>query len=134
MYTRDLLDTWLYSTAATGTSFRDAYDHTCQQARIAHSLRPSLAHELKSNRRYTYEDFSCFLQCLEYHSRSTCKSLFSCAVCEYENADGNTRCKDVVMDGTRTGILGDLPNYIREDSVIIAAKNCSGVQFILDGQ
>eukprot|EP00171_Calliarthron_tuberculosum_P010917 IDg10917t1 len=59
-YARDLLDFWLYETAAIGATFREAYDATMQFSRTSSELHPHAMSALDCNRRCASDAFAIF--------------------------------------------------------------------------
>lgn len=119
VFTRELLDAWLYGIASNGGTFRKAYDTVRRNGEMfsARHVRnggyPMLCTRNTSNR-----DLKARLSLIEYPSCSKLHLVFSCQTCETKTRDGDPLLRAVVLDGTTTGVLGKLPDFDRPKNPI----------------
>ena len=118
IFTRELIDGWLWEVCGTGGTFRDSFfswDSRCVSPSSQFTL---IRGPPRVNRQRGNEAFSKFLLLLELPSEEALNDLFSCRKCEVRDEHGNTRMEAVVMDGTALGILGSLPKFQRATSTV----------------
>lgn len=130
VYSRELLDFWLYQVAMLSATFRSAYESSTTISGSPGALYSRLGRPLVMYRRQASEVFAAFLSVIAYEGDIALRGLFACAECEQVQPDGTTVSKGIVMDGTVTGILGKLPKFERP-SVLDTAKYSARQQFLL---
>ena len=132
VYSRELLDAWLFAVAVNGATFREAYANSrflSNQASARYFRQGNFV--LRCNRRAANGAFSLFLRLIEYPLATKLSKIFSCTSCERKDENGKIKMRAVVMDGTATGILGELPSFERPKMHISAAKNTSKSQYLV---
>lgn len=132
VYSRELLDCWLRAVAATGSTFREANEYTKSVSRTASARflwKGGLP--LSCNRRIASTAFAAYLGVIEYPSESKLSAVFTCRTCETRGEDGRNRFNALVMNGTATGVLGDLPPFDRPMIHINAAKGTAKAQYLV---
>lgn len=77
------------------------------------------------------KSFTCFLARLKFPTRAELEGLFSCPICSVPHADGVSHLDAVVMDGTATGILGELPKFTRTTAIVSAPRSLPEQQYLL---
>lgn len=75
--------------------------------------------------------FSSFLRCIENSSTNYVNGFFTCPTCEEVNYNGKLNLWAVVLDGTVTGVLGTLPNFLRSKVFMTTAKDTGLSQYVL---
>lgn len=130
VYARDITDFWMYQIAMLGGTFRSAYELSRSVSNSPTAVFSRLGETLLCNRRQASDVFGAFLSTLQYAGDDVLRGLFSCQECEYIDEDGNIRIKGIVMDGTATGILGQLPSFDRPSTVIEPASDTAKQQYI----
>lgn len=78
VYTRELLDYWLYKIAMLGSTVRAAYESAKNLSRTTSVVHGRLGQNLTCNRRQSSSAFSAFLQSIAYPSESEFATLFNC--------------------------------------------------------
>jgi len=132
IYTRELLDSWIAQVCCMGTTFREAYMSwryytTSTSARYSRNYQ-----ETNINRRTSLDAFNNFLRLLEFKTDGVLNEFFSCKDCEETMRNGKKRMKCIVIDGTATGILGDLPTFHRETFIVPKYDKHTNKQYILE--
>jgi len=84
------------------------------------------------HRRTALDAFNNSLCILDLNSQGALKALFSCNECELDIGNGKTKMKCIVIDGTATGILGDLPAFQRNSLLVTKYDNHADKQYILE--
>ena len=130
IYHRELLDYWLYQVSMVGGTFREAYELSKQVSRSTSAEYFRLGNPLSSNRRTASSAFSSFLSTIAMPPEDVLSKVFSCSKCEKVRNDGSKEMRAVVMDGTATGILGELPPYDRPSFLVAAATDTTKIQFL----
>lgn len=131
IYTREIIDFWMYVVAMLGSTFRSAYEASKQLSRSTSVVQRRLGGALSCNRRQASIVFGYFLRSLSYPEDRDVASLFHCSQCEIIGPDGIKTMRAIVLDGTAIGILGDLPNVERRTLTIHPVKNSGGSQFVI---
>ena len=111
LFTRELLDAWLWDVCGTGGTFRDAFyswsSKNCMSSAACHRIGDvSTFARQRGN-----EAFSAFLMTLKFPKERGIFDLFSCSKCERTLEDGSKRMDGVLMDGSAIGIIGKLSNF-----------------------
>jgi len=131
IFTRELLDSWVWDICGTGGTFRDTFSSWSSKAMSASATFHRLGREPSISRQNANEAFSEFLLKLRFPREEDLHQLFSCATCEKETLDGQKRMDGIVMDGTALGILGTLPNFNRAINVVEAVQRVPKRQYIM---
>ena len=137
-FTTELMYIWLEMTCFQGYSFRNAYRTTRAFQRTAskilmlkrqrHDFDEESNKTREANRRRANDALREFMKLLDTNSPLTTENLFSCSTCEIpltdtdcadlgitkENGSKLKRFKALVIDGTASGILTELPPMERE--------------------
>jgi len=131
IFTRELLDAWLWDLCGTGGTFRDVFSSWFTQS-LSHSASfHRLGREIDANRQRGNEAFSAFLKTLKFPQDDDLYSLFSCKKCEREPRSESRDLAAIVMDGTALGILGTLPTFNRETRIISPVPRIPDKQYIM---
>lgn len=130
IYQRDLLDYCLYQVSMVGGTFREAYELSKQVSRSLSAEYVRLGRPLAANRRAASSAFSAFLSAIALPPENVMSRVFECSRCEEVMSDGPTSIRGIVMDGTATGILGELPRYERPSMPVEAATDTTKLQFL----
>lgn len=135
VYLRELLDVLMYQIVCLGGTFREGYDLMKFQSHTA-SMRFARwgGFDLVCRRRSTSNTFAIFLRVIEYPPDVLNDKVFRCTTGETSDASGKVMMYGLVIDGTATGILGDLPKLQRPQININAAKGTASQQFIFRHQ
>ena len=131
VFTREVLDKWVWDICGSGGTFRDAYSSWSSKATAFSACFQIIGATLYVNRLLCNEVFSLFLKSLKFPRNENLFELFSCSTCETRDSDGKRVLKGVVMDGTALGILGTLPNFSRHTKVVMPLKGVPNEQYII---
>lgn len=137
VFSRELLDMWVYQVCGIGSPFREAYEiyqnySSSYSAKFGRDKLPKKCH-----RRLGASCFSAYLITLRLSSDEQAAKLFSCVSCEKstspqgEEDSKKGRLDAVVMDGTAVGILKKLPTFIRPMQTVPLVEKCNREQFLL---
>lgn len=74
--------------------------------------------------------FAAFLGTVALTGENLLGTVFNCTNCEDTCIDGSKLLKSVVLDGTATGILGDLLQFKREAILAESVKDSRKLQFL----
>ncbi len=131
IFSRELLDTWLWDICDTGGTFRDVYTawspKACASSSSVHRIGSS---EIVSSQ-LSNESFTLFIKTLKFPNHKNLIELFFCFVCEKRDDHGNRYIDGVVMDVTALGILGTLPTFERHTEVVSSVPLIPEKQFIM---
>ena len=94
-------------------------------------MHPQTRNMLRPNRRSENDALGGFLRSLDINCNSALRSLFHCSKCEVQTQGHTRQLRAVVLDGTATGVLGELPEYRRDSIEFPLATNETKGQFIL---
>jgi len=131
VFTRELLDVWVFDVCGLGMTFREAFTSWKRKARSVNALEQCIHDGPSISRRMANEAFGLYLKSLRFPSKHDLQDLFSCTQCELKDPNGQRQWKGVVMDGTATGILNSLPKFNRPTSIVQAIKGISDMQYIM---
>ena len=113
MFTKELLNCWIYKACAKGSIFQDCLDTWFERTSSVNAMKNRLGKEKPVGRHQVNYACSLFLKRLCFPSPKHLTSPFSCSECEWRAKDGDLTCNTVIMDGTATGIFGELPKFAR---------------------
>lgn len=132
VYSREIIDFCLYQVAMLGSTFREAYkvSKRIAESPSSHYLRWG-GMPLSSNRRTSKHAFSSFLRTVEYPDEDSLTHLLSCRTCESILTDGRKKVSAVAMDGTATGVLGHLPQFVRPVTYVPAPLDTARTQYLI---
>ena len=131
VFTRELLDAWLWDVCGTGGTFRDAFYSWETKTSMASASLHRVTTKYSFARQRGNEAFSAFLTTLQFPQDDHVFALFSCKKCERTLSTGE-KCMDaVVMDGSAVGILGRLPEFKRLTSVVKSVPRVSDRQYVM---
>ncbi len=111
VFTRELLDMWLWDLCVTGSTFRDIYSSWETKTRAVSACFHCDGSSEILNMQKCNEAFTSFLKLLKFPSDDVLFGLFSCSVCERKDSMGNVYSDGIVMDGTTLGILGTCQTF-----------------------
>jgi len=131
IFTRELLDAWLWDLCGMGGTFRDVFTSWLSQGIAPSAAFHRIGREICVNRQRGNEAFSGFLKTLKFPHDDDLYSLFSCSKCERDPESGTRDLAAVVMDGTALGILGSLPKFNRETRSVSAVSRVPDKQYIM---
>ncbi len=132
VYTREILDSWVYDIWAKGYNFRDVFDSWYERSHSAYSNTHRIGFEKVIGRRQVNDAFTQFLKTLRFPSSDVLNSIFSCDKCEEQTATGERRLDALVMDGIATRILGNLPEFRRwTETVPGISHSIAGKQYLM---
>lgn len=131
IFTRELLDAWLWDLCGSGGTFRDVFSSWSSQGLAESASIHRIGREMDINRQRGNEAFSAFLKTLRFPKDEDLYSLFSCTKCERDPSSGTRELDAVVMDGTALGILGSLPKFNRQTRTVKAAPRMPDKQYIM---
>ena len=97
IFTRELLDPWLWDVSGTGGKFRDAFYSWLSKSSISSASCHRLGNERDFARKRGNEAFSTFLKMLSFPNDEDLFDLNSCLKCERTLHDGTKRMDGVVM-------------------------------------
>lgn len=132
VFSRELLDMWVYQVCGVGTPFREAYEIYYMFSLSISSLFERSQLPSKCHRRLGASAFAKFLKTLEFPTEKVLFQLFSCETCEKKQDDGTRRLDAVVMDGTAVGVLKRLPKFDRLHQLVPRVDKCTRKQFLID--
>ena len=171
VFSRDILDIWLFLVAGQGQPFRKAYQTFLYMIRSRAHLdsnrkkstssivtrtktqdeedsnhRDELNKYIHSNpfeilsdfirRRSSNDILTEFIKTIRPPFGIPLSEFFKCYTCEeapLHNGNSMPRVKGIVLDGTATGILGDLPNYVRYPvEELLSISSISNKHFIFN--
>lgn len=118
VYTRELLDYFVYLVCGMGLSFREAFEvyvrlNESKSSEFIRHGRPSMCKRRASNM-----CFSLYVKKLVFPSEKDLSSLFSCTKCEKVTETGDKKMKAIVIDGTAVGILANLKGFHRPHAMV----------------
>jgi len=131
VFTRELLDAWLWDLCGSGGTFRDVFSSWSSQGLASSASFHRLGNEVEINRQRGNEAFSAFLKTLKFPRDEDLHELFSCSKCERNFQSGTRELDAVVMDGTALGILGTLPEFTRETRTVSSVPRVPDKQYIM---
>lgn len=131
LFSRELLDMWLWDICGTGGTFRDAYSSWSSKSYAATASLHRIGTDNFASRQLSNEAFTSFLKTLRFTREGDLFELFSCPDCEKRDADGNRYFDGIVMDGTALGILRTLPNFIRQAEIVSAVTRVPDRQYLI---
>jgi len=131
VFSRELLDFWVYQVCGIGLTFREAYEAyrklvTSTSASLVRSGTPLTCHRKIANTCFTR-----FLSKLVFTSPSLLAQTFSCSTCEEVSKDGSKTIDAVVIDGTAVGILAALPRFERPTALVPRVNRSTSHQYML---
>ena len=129
--TRELLDTWMYDVCCIGNTFRDAFASWKSKATSLTAIENSNGLKTSLKRRQGSKAFALFLSRLKFPKKEELDTLFSCRLCGRQNEDGSRTLDAIVMDGTATGILGELPKFQRKSEVVTVPSTLPECLYIM---
>jgi len=103
IFTRELLDSWLWDVCNTGGTFRDAFASWETKLWMPTAKLHRCGKEPNISRQLGNEAFAAFLLTLRFPNEEDMNALFSCTTCEKTLASGEKRLDGVVMDGSAVG-------------------------------
>ena len=112
-----------------GGTFREAYEPSKRVSRSPSAEHVRLERPQLANRRSTSSAFSSFLSIIALPPENVLSRVFACSKCEEERSDGSKFVRAIVMHGTATGSLGDLPHYDHPTMLAEAATDSTKLQF-----
>jgi len=123
VYTRELLDLWVYQVCGLSMTFREAFDSFNFIQKLGSSKLARHGNTSKCKRRLSNTAFTAFLGTLEF-PEEVLRHIFACDTCEKKTADTADEkvIEAVVIDGTAVGLLGTLPPFARETALVPRVK------------
>ena len=118
LFTRELLDSWLWNLCGTKATFRDTFTFRMTQGLASSASFHHLGREIELLRVKANESFSMFLKTLWYLHDEDLYSLFSCSKCELNPDSPSRDLSGVVVDGTKIGISGTSSDFQRDKRVV----------------
>lgn len=114
-----------------GSTLRKTYDVSLHISRSKSAENCQIGSMLSCNRRTARRAFIAFVSTLVVLSGVNLCELFKCETCETKHLDRTNRIAGIVLDGTATGLLGELPSYECKNFQVFATTDCSKHQFIV---
>ncbi len=120
LFSRELLDMWLWDVCGSGGTFRDAYASWSSKSYATTASFHRLGTDNYATRQLSNEAFTSYLKLLAFASETELHELFYCTECETTDENGDKSLSEVVIDGTALGILETLPQFERNTEVVTA--------------
>lgn len=127
---RELMDYRVYQVCMLEGTFREAYELSAEVSKSSSAVHVRLGGPLASNRRTSSTAFSAFLSTIALPAEHILSKVFSCQKCREIHNDGSKTMRAIVMDGTATEILGNLPKFERPAMLIDSASDTTKLQYL----
>ena len=131
MFTRELLGNWLLYICGNGGTFRDAFSSWVAKSSTTTAEFHTIESAPSVNRQTGNEALCRFLMLLRFPNSCDFTELFTCNECTNRDLPGKERMDTVVMDGTALGILGKLPPFERNSSIVPAVSRIPRHKYIM---
>ena len=131
IFTRDLLDAWMFDVCGVGMSLKDAFASWKRESSSYSDSSIWLQNPPLLKRRMGNVSFNTLLRTLRFSKASNLFDLFLYRTCKTNTSAGISRWKGVVIDGTATGILSRLPKFHRPSLVIRRMRGNTSEQYLM---